>query len=29
MRLQERENQHFLDVLGFVRRVAASDSSER
>jgi len=25
MRLQERENQHFLDVLGFVRRVAASD----
>jgi hypothetical protein len=25
MRLHERENQHFLDVLGFVRRVAASD----
>jgi len=25
MRLQERDNQHFLDVLGFVRRVAASD----
>jgi hypothetical protein len=25
MRLQERENQHSLGVLGFVRRVAASD----